>query len=62
MWENMIIKEIRQIREKQAEQFNFDLKVIFADLKRQEAESDRVFFLSRQNLRLPFHILKKYLN
>lgn len=35
-----IVKEVRTIRDAHAAQFNFDLKAIYADLKRQETESD----------------------
>ena len=36
-----IVEEVRQIREEHAAQFNYDVDAIYADLKRQEAESKR---------------------
>ena len=38
-----IIEEIRRIREEHAAKFNYDPKAIFADLKRQEEQSDKTF-------------------
>jgi len=38
-----IVREIRRIRRKYAEQFNNDLHAICEDLRRQERESERQF-------------------
>ena len=38
-----IIEEVRRIREKHAAKFNYDPKAIFADLKRQEEQSEKTF-------------------
>jgi len=38
-----IVEEVRAIREAHAAKFNYDLDAIYADIKRQEAESDREF-------------------
>lgn len=38
-----IVAEIRAIREAHAKQFNYDLRAIVADLKRQERESGEVY-------------------
>ena len=43
MWEDVIVNEVRKVRETYAQQFEFDLKAIFEDLKRQELESNRSF-------------------
>ena len=43
MWEDVIINEVRCVREMHARRFNFDLQAIFEDLKRQELESGREF-------------------
>lgn len=43
MWEDKIVEEVRQVRTEHAEKFNFDLKAIFADLKKQEKKSQRKF-------------------
>ena len=41
MWQDMIVEEIRKVRQEHAEKFDFDLRAIFADLKEQEAVSER---------------------
>ncbi len=38
-----IVEEVRRIREEHAKKFNYDPKAIFADIKRQEEQSDRTF-------------------
>jgi hypothetical protein len=38
-----IVEEIRQVREAHAAKFDYDLRAIFQDLKRQEVESGRRF-------------------
>ena len=43
MWEDPIVAEIHRIREKLAAEFNYDVKAIFADLrKRQESLGSRL--------------------
>jgi hypothetical protein len=43
MWEDPIVAEVREIREKLAAKFGFDVKAIFADLrKRQGSLGNRV--------------------
>ena len=37
MWEDPIVEEIHRIREKLAAEFNFDVKAIFADLRKRQA-------------------------
>lgn len=39
MWEDPIVQEVREARAKHAEQFNFDLRAIYEDFKRQEQQS-----------------------
>jgi hypothetical protein len=41
MWTDEIVEEIHQIREEYAKSFNYDLEVMFADLRKKEAESGR---------------------
>lgn len=36
-----IVEEIHRIRDEYAKSFNYDLKAIFADLQKQQAESGR---------------------
>jgi hypothetical protein len=36
MWEDPIVAEVRAIREKLAAKFGFDVKAIFADLRRRQ--------------------------
>ena len=37
MWEDPIVKEVREIRERLAAEHGFDLKAIFADIYRRQA-------------------------
>ncbi len=39
MWEDPIVAEVHRIREKLAAEFNFDVKAIFADLRKRQAAS-----------------------
>ncbi len=49
MFENEILEEIHKIREEYSLSFNHDLKAIFADLQKEQAESGReVVSLSRK--------------
>jgi hypothetical protein len=41
MFQDEIVEEIHRIREEYSWSFNHDLKAIFADLQKQQAESDR---------------------
>jgi hypothetical protein len=43
MWEDPIVKETREVRAAHAARFNYDLRAIYADLKRQESASRRSF-------------------
>ena len=36
MWEDPIVAEVREIREKLAAKFDFDVKAIFADLRKRQ--------------------------
>lgn len=48
MYQDAIVEEIHRIREEYSRSFNHDLKAIFADLQKQQAESGReVVSLSR---------------
>jgi hypothetical protein len=49
MYQDEIVEEIHRIREEYSRSFNHDLKAIFADLQKQQAESGReVVSLSRK--------------
>ncbi|NJL20833.1 MAG: hypothetical protein HC895_08490 [Leptolyngbyaceae cyanobacterium SM1_3_5] len=49
MFQDEIVEEIHRIREEYSRSFNHDLKAIFADLQKQQAESGReVITLSRK--------------
>jgi predicted PolB exonuclease-like 3'-5' exonuclease len=49
MFQDEIVEEIHRIREEYSHSFNHDLKAIFADLQKQQAESGReVVSLSRK--------------
>lgn len=41
MFQDEIVEEIHRIREEYSRSFNHDLKAIFADLQKQQAESGR---------------------
>ncbi len=41
MWEDVIVAEVRQVRDRHVKQFNFDLWAIYQDLQQQEIESQR---------------------
>ncbi len=43
MIDDEIVAEVREARRKHAERFDFDLRRIYEDLKRQEAASGRTF-------------------
>lgn len=43
MWKDPVVEEVRRVRDEHASQFNYDVDAIVRDLKRQEAESGRVF-------------------
>jgi hypothetical protein len=50
MFQDEIVEEIHRIREEYSRSFNHDLKAIFADLQKQQAESGReVVSLSRKH-------------
>jgi len=50
MFQDEIVEEIHKIREEYSRSFNHDLKAIFADLQKQQAESGReVVTLSRKH-------------
>jgi hypothetical protein len=50
MFKDEIVEEIQRIREEYSRSFNHDLKAIFADLQKQQAESGRkVVTLSRKH-------------
>jgi hypothetical protein len=40
-----IVEEVRQVRAEYAEKFNYDLKAIFADLRKQQEASGREFVM-----------------
>lgn len=49
MYQDVIVEEIHRIREEYSRSFNHNLKALFADLQKQQAESDRrVVNLSRK--------------
>ena len=37
MWEDLIVSEVRRIREELAAQFNFDVGAIFEDMRKRQA-------------------------
>jgi hypothetical protein len=50
MYQDPIVEEIHKIRQKYSRSFNHDLKALFADLQKQQAESGRkVVNLSRRS-------------
>jgi len=63
MFHDEIVEEIHRIREQYSRSFNHDLKAIFADLQKQQAESGReVVSLSRkQDIRTRWSGRRRYL-
>lgn len=43
LWQDPIVDEVRQVRERYAALFSYDLQALFQDLKAQENRSDRTF-------------------
>ncbi|MEO7841154.1 MAG: hypothetical protein ABIU06_17570 [Anaerolineales bacterium] len=43
MWNDPIVEEVRKIRDEHAKKFNYDLKAIAADLKKQQQAGKRKF-------------------
>ena len=41
MWEDPIVAEVHRTREKLAAEYNFDVKAIFADLRKRQAVARR---------------------
>ena len=39
MWQDMIVEEIRKVREEHAAQFNYDIRAIVQALKQEEEQS-----------------------
>ena len=40
-WNDEIVEEVRRVREAHAEKFNYDIAAICADIRRQQAASQR---------------------
>jgi hypothetical protein len=45
MWRDPIVEEVRSIRDSYAKQFNYDLDIIYRDLKESETKSGKAFVL-----------------
>jgi hypothetical protein len=43
MWDDPIVAEVRKVRKEHAEKFNYDLRAIAADLKKQQKAGKRKF-------------------
>ena len=41
MWNDPIVEEVRQVRDEHAKKFNYDLRAIVEDLKKQQAVNGR---------------------
>lgn len=46
MWNDPIVEEVRKVRDEHAKKFDYDLKAIAADLKKQQ-ESSKMKFVTR---------------
>ena len=46
-WEDQIVTEVRQIRERYAERFGFDVRAICHDLKKRQEEGSRLVIRRR---------------
>ena len=43
MWKDPIVEEIRKIRQQHAKQFNYDLRAIVDDLRKQQKQTGRKY-------------------
>ena len=43
MWKDPIVEEVRKIRQQHAKRFNFDLRAIVDDLRKQQEQSGRKY-------------------
>ena len=43
MWKDPIVEEVRKIRQQHAKQFNYDLRAIVDDLRKQQEQSGRKY-------------------
>jgi hypothetical protein len=43
MWKDPIVEEVRKIREQHAKRFNYDLRAIVHDLRKQQEQSERKY-------------------
>jgi hypothetical protein len=43
MWKDPIVEEVRRIRQQHAKQFNYDLRAIVDDLRKQQEQSGRKY-------------------
>ena len=43
MWKDPIVEEVRTIRQKHAKRFNYDLRAIVDDLRKQQEQSGRKY-------------------
>ena len=43
MWKDPIVEEVRKVRQQHAKQFNYDLRAIVYDLRKQQEQSDRKY-------------------
>lgn len=48
MWEDPIVAEVREIREKLAAQFGYDVKAIFADLRKRQGSQGGKLILQKK--------------
>lgn len=48
MWQDPIVEEVHRIREKLAAEFNFDVKAIFADLRKRQGSLGRELIPQRK--------------
>ncbi len=43
MWKDPIVEEVRRIRQQHAKRFNYDLRAIVEDLRKQQEQSGRTY-------------------
>ena len=43
MWKDPIVEEVRRIRQEHAKQFNYDLRAIVDDLRKQQEQTGRQY-------------------
>lgn len=47
MWNDPIVEEVRRVRQAHAKKFNYDIKAIVEDLRKQQSQSGKKYLVLR---------------